>query len=334
MRQRGSLARAAVVLDEAGIQRGSKRKDRGGAEVGAAPAFQLLERLVQAHRVAVDALRRHGVECVRDVDDPCGQGNGVARETVRITLAVRALVVVPDRRNHVLEVAQLRDDPRALLRMAAHQQPLGLVERAVLQEHTVRDSDLADVVQQRRLAERLELRGRELELRAHRDRQIADAARVAGRVRVARVDGRGERLERRRRPLDDDLARFHEPVVLLVNRLGRDLELVGCALREVDESERRECERGQRVAVPSRTPRTGRPSLRGRARARDRRRGTARSRARSGRDPAESIPARRTRLTPTKTNTATIPTRAARLPKPALIGTARAASAAHPPAST
>ena len=68
------------------------------------------------------------------------------------------------------------------------------VERRRLQQDRVGDRELADVVEERRVAEHLELRLREAELAADRERELLHAPRVPGRVRVARVDGRRERL--------------------------------------------------------------------------------------------------------------------------------------------
>ena len=62
-------------------------------------------------------------------------------------------------------------------------------------------AELADVVEERRVAEQVELGLRQPELAADRERELLHAARVAGRVRVARVDRRREALHRGRRAL-------------------------------------------------------------------------------------------------------------------------------------
>src|SRR6185369_13259441 len=130
-----------------------ERVDAQLTEVRAAAAANLLERLLEAALLAVEALRGHRVEGVGDMDDPRDERDLVTEQAVGIAPAVHALVVVADARNDLVEVAEPLDDPRALLRMAAHDDPLGRRERAFLEEHRIGDADLADVVQEGRLVD-------------------------------------------------------------------------------------------------------------------------------------------------------------------------------------
>ena len=72
------------------------------------------------------------------------------------------------------------------------------------------------------------------ELPADRERELLHAARVAGRVGVARVDRRRERLHRRGRALLEQLVRLLERHVLRLDRLGGSAQLVRRALRVLE----------------------------------------------------------------------------------------------------
>src|SRR5206468_10748916 len=111
-----------------------------------------------------------------------------------------------------------------------------------LEEYRVGDADLADVVQERGLFDDVQLVAREAELPRDHRRRGGDAARMAGRVRVPRVDRRRQRLEGGRRALDPRAMGLLERRVLLDDRLARLLQPQHGALREVDEEERRERE--------------------------------------------------------------------------------------------
>ena len=112
--------------------------------------------------------------------------------------------------------------------MSAHSSS---VEARRLQQDRVGDRELADVVEERRVAEQVELRLREAELAADRERELLHAARVAGRVGVARVDRRREALHRRGRALLEQPVRLLERDVLGLDRLGRLAKLLGALLR-------------------------------------------------------------------------------------------------------
>ena len=164
------------------------------------------------------------------MDDPGAERDLLPGQPVGIPRAVEALVVVADRRHRVAEEPEPVDDARALLGVALHQRPLLGRERGGLQQDRVGDRELADVVEERGVAEQVELRLGEAELAADRERELLHAARVAGRVRVARVDRRGERLHRRGRALLEQPVRLLERDVLRLDRLGRLAELLRGAL--------------------------------------------------------------------------------------------------------
>ena len=169
------------------------------------------------------------------MDDPRAERDLLPSQAVRIAGAVEALVMVADRRNGVAEEAEPVDDARALVGVALHQRPLLLRQARRLQQDRVRDRQLADVVEERGVAEQVELDVREPELTTDRERKLLDTARVAGRVGVPRVHRRGEALHRRGRALLQEPVRLLERHVLGVDRLGRLAQLLGAAtgVREV-----------------------------------------------------------------------------------------------------
>ena len=208
-----------------------ERRDAARAELGARGLAELRERLVERPCGAVDARRQHRVERVGDVDDAGAERDLLAPQPVGVARAVEALVVVADRRDRVAEESEPVDDAGALVGVALHQRPLLLRQARGLQQDRVRNRELADVVEERRVAEQVELGVREAELAADRQRELLDAARVARGVRVACVDGRREALHRRRRALLQQPVRLLERDVLRVDRLGGLAELLGAPAR-------------------------------------------------------------------------------------------------------
>ena len=165
------------------------------------------------------------------MDDARTERDLLADDAVGIAVAVEPLVVVADRGHRVLEEAETVDDPRALLRVALHQRPLLAGEARRLQQDRVRDRKLADVVEERRVTEQVELRLREVELPADGERKLLHASRMAGRVRVSRVDRRRERLHRRRRALAQRPVGLLERHVLRLDRVRRLAQLLCRSLR-------------------------------------------------------------------------------------------------------
>ena len=80
--------------------------------------------------------------------------------------------------------------------MLAHVNPLGVVERAGLEQHGVLDADLADVVEKCAELERLEAIDRIAGFLGEHERVRGDAAAVALRVRILGFDRLGEAEQR------------------------------------------------------------------------------------------------------------------------------------------
>src|SRR6266545_1953114 len=134
-----------------------ERRDAARAELGARLRLHLAEGLVDRARRAIDPRGQHRVEGVRDVDDPGAERDLLTGDPVGIARSVEALMVMADRRHSVLEEAEAVDDPRALLGMALHERPFLPREAGRLQEDRIWDRELADVVEQRRMPEQVEL---------------------------------------------------------------------------------------------------------------------------------------------------------------------------------
>ena len=90
-----------------------------------------------------------------------------------------------------------------------HLLPLPVGELLRLEQHRVRDGELADVVEQRRLAEHVELRPERPQLAADRDREPLHLAGVPGRTSRSSID-RGQRLDHRGRVLAQRVVRLLE----------------------------------------------------------------------------------------------------------------------------
>ena len=153
------------------------------------------------------------------MDDARAEGDLLSGDAVRIAGAVEALVVVADRRDRVLEEAEAVDDARALVGMALHERPLVGGQARGLQQDRVGDGELPDVVEERRVPEKVELGLRKPQLPADGQGELLDAARMAGRVGIPRVDGGREALHRRGGALLEEPVRLLERDVLLPDGL-------------------------------------------------------------------------------------------------------------------
>src|SRR5262249_27700358 len=87
-----------------------------GVELGAGAALELLDRLVGRDAPPVDALGGHGVESIRDEDDPGAERDALAGEAVGVAAAVPALVMVEHPVGDGVD-AQAFEHPEADLRM-------------------------------------------------------------------------------------------------------------------------------------------------------------------------------------------------------------------------
>ena len=189
-----------------------ERVDDHGVELLSAPAWIWSIASSTSSATAYGRVGRHGVPRVGDRDDRRLERDVLAAQAIGIAEAVPALVVVADGGNGVLERGDPRHDLGPAVHVLPHDRRLGAVERARLREDRVGHPDLPDVVEEGRRRERSELLGRKAELAADRERDAAYALRVTGRVRVAGLDRRVQRLDRlEQRRLE--LARGLEEVV-------------------------------------------------------------------------------------------------------------------------
>ena len=97
---------------------------------------------------------RDRVDRVGDREDSGADGDLLAREPIRVTVPVPALVVRPDDLDpRLLQERDTTDHLRAEQGVRLHHTPLGLVQGARLQEDLVGNADLADVVEQKAVLE-------------------------------------------------------------------------------------------------------------------------------------------------------------------------------------
>ena len=168
------------------------------------------------------------------MDDPSAERDFLPAQPVGIAGAVVAFVVVPDRWHGVVQEAEAVDDAGALVGVALHQVPLLLGQARRLQQDRVRDRELADVVEERRVSEQVELRVRKTQLPPDRQRELLHSTRVTGGIRVPRVHSRRQGLHGCRRALLEQLVRQLERDVLRLDRLCGLAELLGASLRVLE----------------------------------------------------------------------------------------------------
>ena len=145
----------------------------------------------------VRALGGDDVEVVDQADDAGADRNLVAPERLRIAGAVPAFVVTKDNGRHRHGERHGRDDLGANLRMDANLGELLGRERPRLRQDVRRDGELPDVVQQRRGAHRLDFARGHVEHLGQTGRVGLHAPDVDTGHLVFRVDGRGQRFNRR-----------------------------------------------------------------------------------------------------------------------------------------
>src|SRR5829696_9143392 len=160
-RVRLAVHRPAGPAVEAGVQawqlgdEGGEGVDHRRVELGPGPVGDLLAGPVEGQRLAVGAVRGHGVEGGGDREHPGPGRDGLAGQAVGVALAVPALVVAADH----LDGAAERLDPGHHLhpeqRVGPHDLPLVGVQRPGLVEHGFGDADLAHVVEQEPVAQLL-----------------------------------------------------------------------------------------------------------------------------------------------------------------------------------
>src|SRR5476651_2258439 len=85
-------------------------------------------------RQAVSIRSRGGQRIINvgDAENPSGEGNLLAGETVGISVAVPPLVVVPDDRTYISREINVRDEFQPRLRVALHDRPFLIGESARL----------------------------------------------------------------------------------------------------------------------------------------------------------------------------------------------------------
>ncbi len=128
-----------------------ERLDDLRVELRPGVSAQLGNRLVLRQRLAVRPVGRHRVVGVAGGDDPRQRRDLLAAEPVGVARAVVALVAGADDLADLAEqAADAVQEPLALDRVALDDLELLGRERAGLVDDLVRDSELADVVQQRR----------------------------------------------------------------------------------------------------------------------------------------------------------------------------------------
>ncbi len=167
-------------------------------ELRACAAGDLCAAVLGCRCLLVGTRRGDHVERVCDGDDATGERDLFALEPERVARSVPPFVVRADGLRPFSEpVADRRDELGAELRMAAEDVPLVVGRPSVLGEDRAGHLELADVVQQRRPVEQVELVARQAELLADHHRVGTHALAVTARQAVVDVE-RGDQLEQDR----------------------------------------------------------------------------------------------------------------------------------------
>ena len=161
------------------------------------------------------------------MDDARAQRDVLPAQPVGVSRPVVPFVVVPDGRQCVLEKAEVLDEARTLFGVPSHDDPIEVAERLRLEEDRLGHSELADVVEVRGVAQHVELCIRKAQLASEEHRERLHAARVPGRVRVSRVDGRRKCLHGCGRALAEQAVGALEGPVERLERVGAAAELLG-----------------------------------------------------------------------------------------------------------
>src|SRR5204862_1612136 len=132
-----------------------------------------------------------------DEDDPRLERNLVAGDPVRIAPSVEMLMAAPHDRANLSQALDRREDPLTQLGVLLHDPALFAGQGPRLEQDAGRDSDLADVVEERAELELLQRLRIEAQRRAHLQGGIRNPARVGRGVFVVRLEGVRERLDRR-----------------------------------------------------------------------------------------------------------------------------------------
>ena len=91
-------------------------------------------------------------------------------------------------RSHAIERSNRSTQVVPDNRVLSHQRMLVRIETAFLEQHVVRDRDLAKVVKYRAGAQRVEIAARQTKFRPERSRICREPLAVPFRVRIARLD--------------------------------------------------------------------------------------------------------------------------------------------------
>ena len=197
------------------------------------------DRGVEAHRLVVRPLGHQRVEVIDHRQNARAERNLLAFQARRITLAVPSLVVAEDQRRHRIGKRHAADDFGADLRVDADLLEFFLRQRPGLRQDVLGNRQLADVVQQRRGLDALDLGLGHAERAREPGGVDLDAADVALRGLILGVDRQRQRLDGRQVQVR------HLPHVPLLVLDAAHVDLVGA----IDQIQRRRGQQRHPVAA-------------------------------------------------------------------------------------
>ena len=146
-----------------------------------APGFlgQYLQRALGRLGFAIRSFRRQFVEHVGHRDDTGIDVNRIPFDSVGVAGAIHPLVVVANAGDELVQRRHAFDDGMPGDGMGADGGEFGIVERALFVEDMLRQRDLAKIVEDRRIANLLDITSGEIELRGKLGRVVGNPGRVA-----------------------------------------------------------------------------------------------------------------------------------------------------------
>ena len=189
----------------------------GGVELRSGLVDDLGDRGRGGERAAVRPVGRHRVERVGDGDHARAQRDRVAEQSPGIAVAVDALVMVQHARHDVFHRRDRAQDRRTDAGVHLDHLAFVCVEPGRLEQHRVRNRDLAQIVQQRTAVDQLDLARRQLQLDGDRASVDRDPLGVAGGVRIAQI----QRPRHHPEGVDERRLRFAAAALQLARGPGR-----------------------------------------------------------------------------------------------------------------
>src|SRR6185312_15858611 len=192
----GAAFDTAAKIDPEGLRDAQEDLDDFGVELVTAATGDLKAGLGEVTSLAVGAIGSNGVEGIGDGEDARAERNLLSAKTARVAGAVVGFLMRVDDLGRLTQERDFAHHLIAAHAVLAHDGALVWSELAGLEQNTVGDGDLADVVQECAAGDDAELAGVDTDGACQRNGVCSDAAGVPFGLRVAKVKRVAHRFER------------------------------------------------------------------------------------------------------------------------------------------